>query len=487
MVNYKLLINTIGLLFLAFGITLILPSFVSFYYDDGEIKFLLTLAFISFLIGGLTWIIFKSSQIKESIKLRDGFLLVVVIWVVFAFLSAIPFVLMQHPISITDAVFESFSGLTTTGATIMSNLEEHTPSMLFYRQQLQWFGGMGLIVLAVAILPILGVGAMQLYQVEITGPIKDDKISPSIAQSAKILWKIYVGFTLACILAYYLAGMSLFDAICHSFSTVSIGGMSPYDDNFAHFNDNDAILWVASFFMTLSAINFSLHYLAISQKSLKTYYSNVEWRAFIYILLLVITFATIYLTHQNYQKNDSFYDALLLASFQSISFITTTGYTSDNIALWPHTLILILFLFSFIGGCSGSTAGGVKVIRLIAFIQSGLRQIFLSIHPNAISRVRVGNRMIEDKVISYVWGFFSLYVLCFVTIFVAMLLLGTDLETSFSLTATTINNLGPALGSAITDFSSLSDTAKWILCASMLLGRLEVIGVLVLFSSYFWR
>jgi trk system potassium uptake protein TrkH len=419
------------------------------------------------------------------LRLRDGFLIVAAFWVVLGSFGAAPFLFSTEPsMTLTDAVFESISGLTTTGATVLSNLDQLPRSILYYRHQLQWLGGMGIIVLAVAVLPMLGVGGMQLYRAETPGPVKDTKLTPRITETAKALWYIYLGLTIACALAYWVAGMSPFDALCHSFSTVAIGGFSTHDASIGFF-ESGAIELVAVFFMFFAAINFSLHFMAWRSNSLRHYIQDPEFRAYSLILGGLIFFVLTYLVIMN--EYDSLQESLTTGLFQVVSIATTTGFTTTNFSAWPGTLPVLLIFSSFIGGCAGSTGGGMKVMRCLLLYKQGVREVHRLVHPSAELPVKLGNMPVPQRVIDSVWGFFAVYIVLFTIMMILLLMTGLDQVTAFSAIAASLNNLGPGLGDVANGFSSLTNSAKWICAAAMLLGRLEIFTLLVLVSRTFWR
>jgi trk system potassium uptake protein TrkH len=474
----------LGLLLMLFSTTMLPPLLVSAIYADGfHLSFLLGFA-LTFVTGVLLWV--PVHRVRKELRLRDGFVVVVLFWTVLGLFGALPFAVGAEPnLSITDAVFESTSGLTTTGATVITGLDELQPSLLYYRQQLQWLGGMGIIVLAVAILPILGIGGMQLYRAETPGPMKDNKLTPRITETAKALWYIYLGLTVSCTIAYWLAGMSLFDALCHAFSTVAIGGFSTHDASMGYFQHMPLIEMVAIIFMLLSGVNFALHFLAWRGMNLKPYLHDSEFRTYVTVLGL-ITVVTVFYLHLN-ETFDDFNRTLLHGVFQVVSIGTTTGYTTSNYALWPGFLPVLLLFASFIGGCAGSTGGGMKVIRFLLLIKQGLREINRLVHPNAVIPIKVGGKPLPERVIDSVWGFFATYVAIFIIILLLLMLGGVDQITAFSAVAATMNNLGPGLGDVALNYSSLPDFTKWVLCFAMLLGRLEIFTLLVLLTPAFWR
>jgi trk system potassium uptake protein TrkH len=368
---------------------------------------------------------------------------------------------------------------------VITGLDELQPSLLFYRQQLQWLGGMGIIVLAVAILPILGIGGMQLYRAETPGPMKDNKLTPRITETAKALWYIYLGLTVSCTIAYWLAGMTLFDAIGHAFSTVAIGGFSTHDASMGYFQHMPLIEMVAIIFMLLSGVNFALHFLSWRSMNIKPYLHDSEFRTYVTVLALIAVVTVFYL-----YLNDTFDDfnrTMLHGVFQVVSIGTTTGFTTSNYALWPGFLPVLLLFTSFIGGCAGSTGGGMKVIRFLLLLKQGLREISRLVHPNAVIPIKVGGKPLPERVIDSVWGFFATYVAIFIVILLLLMLAGVDQITAFSAVAATMNNLGPGLGDVALNYSSLPDFTKWVLCFAMLLGRLEIFTLLVLLTPAFWR
>jgi trk system potassium uptake protein TrkH len=475
--------KVLGLLLMVFSLTILPPVGVSYFYEDGTAEAFLTAMVLLLVLGTLIWLPVRHK--REELKLREGFMVVALFWSVLGLAGALPFVLAEEPnLSITDASFESISGLTTTGATVIIGLDELPPAILYYRQQLQWLGGMGIIVLAVAILPILGIGGMQLYRAETPGPVKDNKLTPRITETAKALWYIYLGLTTACALAYWLAGMTPFDAIGHSFATVAIGGFSTHDASIGFF-DSDLIEMIAVVFMLISGVNFALHFLAWNRRSLSGYWLDSEFR--FYLVLMALTTAIVclglYLTGTYVSWSESFLQGL----FHTVSIATTTGFSTAAFYEWPIFLGILLIFSSFVGGCAGSTGGGIKVIRFLLLIKQGLREIDRLIHPNAQIPVRVGGRSVNHRVVDAVWGFFSLYVACFTLMYLALAATGLDLTTAFSAVAAALNNLGPGLGEVGAHFVNLSPTAKWILCFAMLLGRLEVFTLLVFLAPAFWR
>lgn len=481
--KYRAIIRILGLLVALFSVTMIPPALISLIYDDGGgLAFVLAFA-LSIITGLIFW--YPNRRYRSDLRAKEGFLIVVLFWTVLATFGALPFALLEQPeMTLTDAIFESFSGLTTTGATVIEGIEFLPSAVQYYRQQLQWLGGMGIIVLAVAILPILGVGGMQLYRAETPGPVKDSKMTPRIADTAKHLWYIYLSLTIACTFAYWLAGMSLFDAICHAFSTIAIGGFSNYDASLGHFN-SVAVNIVCVIFLWIAALNFSLHYAAVNGRNIKNYFRDPECKAFFTIQFVLITVC--FLVLLNYSVYDSAGMALDQALIQAVSISTTAGFATTDFSSWPAFLPILLIFSSFIGGCAGSTGGGLKVIRVFLLFLQGKREVDRLIHPKAVYSVKLGERSMPDRVVEAVWGFFSAYAIVFVIIMIGLIGTGMDNITAFSATAATLNNLGPGLGSVAGTYAEVSDGGKWLLVLAMLFGRLEVFSLLVLFSPTFWR
>lgn len=475
--------KTLGILLVLFSSTLLPPVAVSWWYGDNAGTAFIQAFVIALVTGGVLWLV--THRNRRDMRFRDGFMVVVLFWTVLAFFGALPLYLAPDPaLSFTSAFFESMSGLTTTGATVIKGLDELPRSVLYYRQQLQWLGGMGIIVLAVAVMPMLGVGGMQLYRAETPGPMKDTKLTPRITETAKALWYIYLGLTVLCAAGYLAAGMDLFDAIGHSFSTVAIGGFSTHDASMLYF-DNGWIDSVAIVFMIIAGINFSLHFTAWRSRNIAVYFRDPEVAVFALILFVatvgVVSVLSAYQTFN--QPGEVFRQGV----FQVVSIATTTGYTTGGYHSWPTFLPLLLIVLSFIGGCAGSTAGGIKVIRILLLYKQGRREIVRLIHPQALLSLKLGGKPVPDAVIHAVWAFFSLYMVSFVVLGLTVSATGLDWVTAFSAVAACLNNLGPGLGEVATNYATLGPAAKWILCFTMLLGRLELFTLLVLFTGTFWR
>ena len=481
--NWTVVQRILGLLLMMFSITMLPPILVSLFVKDHSWMPFVEGFALTLTAGFLFWLPVRKS--RRDLRLRDGFLVVASFWTVLGTFGAAPLFFAESPsMSLTDAIFESMSGLTTTGATVLTGLDSLPKSILYYRNQLQWLGGMGIIVLAVAVLPMLGVGGMQLYRAETPGPVKDTKLTPRITETAKALWYVYLAFTVTCMISYMLVGMDWFDALCHAFSTVAIGGFSTHDLSIGYF-DSPAIDLVAIFFMFAAGINFSLHFFAWRHVEVKHYGTDPEFRAYCLMLVTVsvVVIATLYLTGTYANAGESFINGL----FQAVSIATTTGYSTANFASWPGALPVLLIIASFVGGSAGSTAGGIKVIRCLLIAKQGFREIVRLVHPSAEIPVKLGNSAVPFRVVDAVWGFFSVYIVVFSIMLLAMMAMGLDQVTAFSAVAATLNNLGPGLGDVAAGFMTVGDNAKWLAITGMLLGRLEIFTLLVLITPTFWR
>lgn len=481
--NWTVVQRILGLLLMMFSLTMLPPILISFIFDEQSWMPFLRGFGLTLAAGFIFWLPVHKS--KRDLRLRDGFLVVAAFWTVLGTAGAAPLYFADAlSLSFTDAVFESMSGLTTTGATVLSGLDDLPKAILYYRQQLQWLGGMGIIVLAVAVLPMLGVGGMQLYRAETPGPVKDNKLTPRIAETAKALWYVYVAFTVACMLSYMAAGMGWFDALCHAFSTVAIGGFSTHDLSIGYF-DSTAVDIVAIVFMFAAGINFSLHFFAWRYVSIRHYAKDPEFRA--YSLMLFVVSVIVVAVLFQHQYFDTIEQNIINGVFHAVSIATTTGFTTEGFSSWPTVLPVLLIFASFIGGSAGSTAGGIKVIRWLLIYKQGMREIIRLVHPSAEIPVKLGNTAVPYRVVDAVWGFFSIYVIVFGVMMLLMMATGVDQVTAFSAVAATLNNLGPGLGEVSSGFASLGDSAKWISVVGMLLGRLEIFTLLVLITPTFWR
>jgi len=475
------ILRVIGVLSITFSFSMLPPMAVSVWYNDGELSDFQVTFFILFLTGLL--LIVLSRNKVATLRRRDGVLIVASFWLYLSLVSTIPFMLGDH-LSFIDSLFEATSGMTTTGATIISDLTRIEPSILYYRQQLQWIGGMGLIVLAIAVLPMLGVGGAQLYRGETPGPMKDEKLTPRLSHTARNLWLIYVLITGACAAGYWATGMGPLEALEHSYSTVSTGGFSTHNESFAYFN-SDAVNIVAVIFMILGSFNFGIHFMVLSKRNPALYLKDVEIRTFLLVVMFFVLLYTGFLYSSNTYQDVG--QSFLYSLFEVTSIITSTGFGITDFTLWPLFMPVLLIFISFIGGCGGSTAGGIKVMRVLLLVKQGLHELFVLLHPKAIRPVRVGNQILNENIIQAIWGFFSVYIFVFIIMTLGMILAGLDQVTAFSAVATCINNLGPGLGQVSANFAGVSDAAKLVGVAAMLMGRLEVFTLLVILMPEFWR
>ncbi len=475
--------RTLGLMLLLFSLAMLPPIIVNIVYKEAAMAPFWAGFLIVISAGFVLW--YPVRNVRYELELRDGFIIVALFWVALSVTASVPLLFVDTPhLSVVDAIFESVSGLTTTGATVITGLDSLPHSILFYRQMLQWFGGMGIIVLAVAILPLLGIGGMQLYRAETSGLVKDHKLTPHITETAKALWYLYVALTIVCALAYWASGMSGFDAIVHSFSTVAIGGFSSHDSSIGYYSSLQVEL-VAIVFMVIAGINFRLHFTAWRNHNLDSYRFDSELKVYLVLLVCLSLITSAYLYFSG--TFDTPATALRHGVFHSVSLSTTTGYTTTYFHIWPSLLPLLLLLASFIGGCAGSTGGGLKVIRVILLYKQAKREITLLMHPNAQVLIKIGRVLMPNRVINAVWGFFAIYVATFSLILLLLMGTGLDQVSAFSAVAACINNLGPGLGKVAHHYGAINDAAKWILCLAMLLGRLEIFTLLVILSPAFWR
>jgi trk system potassium uptake protein len=476
--------HVLGLLLMVFSLSMLPPLFVSWLYDDGAARAFLSGLWITLVTGTVIWWPVRSEH--ADLKLRDGFLVVVLFWVVLSGFGAIPLRVTDagwH--SYIDALFESVSGLTTTGATVVPRgLDDMPPSLLYYRAQLHWLGGMGMIVLAVAVLPILGVGGMQLFKAETPGPMKESKLTPRIAGTARALWLVYVTLTALCALAYWLAGMGPFDALCHAFSTLATGGFSTHDASIGHFR-NPLLEYVVMFFMVLGTFNFAVHFMAWRERSPLAYLRDSEVRACLAIIagFSLLIFLPVLYAHPLGSAADTFRTVV----FHVISYGSTTGFGTTDPSNWPYYAPFMLLLCMFMVGCAGSTAGGVKVVRLLLFVKQALREMYHLVHPSAEAPIKLHGKVVPDEIVYAIGGFFSVYIGSTIALTFVMMTTGLDAPQAFSAVAACINNAGPGLGSLNASMASITDFGKCVLIFTMLLGRLEIFTLLIIFTPGFWR
>jgi trk system potassium uptake protein TrkH len=479
--HWRAITHLFGILLMLYSLSFI-PSFcIALLYADGQWSIFAESMLITAAAGVILW--FFNTRHRSELSVRDGFLVVTLFWALLGVVGALPFLLGLH-LNVTDAIFESVSGFTTTGATVVVGLDQLPTSILYHRQQIQWLGGMGIIVLAVAILPLLGVGGMQLYRAEASGVAKHEKLTPRIAETARMLWAIYFSLTVACALSYWVAGMELFDAVGHAFATVATGGFSTHDASLGHYN-SPVIEMIAIVFMLAGGVNFAIHFIAWRRLSLQPYAADPEFRVYgmLFVLATLFVAASLYWTDAYTGVSES----LRYAVFQVASILTSTGFGTANFAEWPLHIPLILVILSFTGGCVGSTAGGIKVLRIMLLARLGVQQLFQLAHPQSVSLVKLGTVPVSDEVIFSVWGFYVLYVVTALLLTVAMMAAGLDLESAFGAVVATINLLGPGLGEVAVNFATVSPVVKWLGVFGMLAGRLEVFTLLILLLPSYWR
>lgn len=483
MERYLPVLRALGMLLTLFSLALLVPlSFAHITQDGAETAYDLAF-FLTLGSGLLLWGFFNRH--RRELQVRDGFLLVVLAWSVLPLYASIPFYI-QLDVNFTQAYFEAASGLTATGATVLSGLDVLPRSVNLWRHLIIWLGGMGLIVLAVAILPMLGIGGRQMFKAEIPSPMKDTKLTPRIAQTAKGLWLVYVGITSACALAYRWAGMSWFDALCHAFSTVALGGFSTHDASFAYWNSAQ-IEGVAIFFMLLAGMNFATHYVALTGRDLRTYLRDPEILWFLGVLLVSILIVTFYLWEFRIYKNTT--EALRFAAFNVVSVATTAGFATTDYSLWPFFAPLwMLFLCSFIS-CSGSTGGGIKMMRAVLLYKQVYRELLRAMHPSAVYPVKLGGQSVPQDMLFAVLAFGFIYMVSLVSLTLILSFSGLEIITAFSAAVASLNNTGPGLGSVgpAGNYAGLNDFQTWVCSFAMLLGRLEIFTLLVVLTPAFWR
>lgn len=479
--NLLLTLRILGSLLLCLGGTLIVPIPFSLFYNDGAWSAFFTSAVISCLVGGL---IMTACRSKKELSVREGFAVVTFGWIVFAVFGALPFLFSGAIASPVDAVFETMSGFTTTGSTILTEIEALPKSLLFWRSLTHWLGGMGIIVLSLAILPMLGVGGMQLFKAEVPGPTAD-RLKPRIQDTAKMLWGVY--FLLTCVETFLLmlGGMTFFDAICHAFATLATGGFSTRNASVGAYNSS-YIDGVITLFMILAGVNFALHFHALRGR-FRDFFSSEELRVY----LGIITVATAVIMTFNWWGSiySGFAENLRFTLFQVASIITTTGFGTADFELWPVVGQYTLVLLMFIGGCAGSTGGGIKVARILLLFKHAQVQLFRLIHPRAIRLVKLGNLPVDKEVMQSILGFFALFIAVFVVGSLLVAATGMDVVSSAASVIACLANIGPGLGSVgpVDNFAHVPDFGKVVLIVCMLMGRLELFTVLVLFFPSFWR
>ena len=474
--NQEKILNFFGLLLIMFGVSFAIPLLVAVFYEESLVAVFGSGMSLLIALGFLCWFLTKDNE--QELSLGDGFVITVLFWIVLSVSGSIPFILFGF--SVVDSFFESMSGITTTGATVFAGLDELPKSLLIYRQLLQWLGGMGLIVLAIAVMPLLGIGGGQLFKTQTPGPMSEQRLTPRITSTARALWSIYLVLTVLCVLAYRFAGMDYFDAVSHAFSTVSIGGFSTHDLSIGYF-DSLSIEVVCIVFMLLSAMSFAVHYSAIYRKQVLKYFYDPELRFFISALIVILSLVCLSLISNNIE------DPIRNGIFQTVSILTTTGFLTEEYSSWPTYVSFMLLVGAFIGACSGSVGGGIKSWRILIMLKHAYKQIFKIIHPDSINTIKLGKKVVDSNVSEAVWGFFSIYIISFMVLFLLVLATGLDFISAFSAVGACLNNLGPGLGEIASNYASVPSATKLILCFAMILGRLEIFTFLVVLMPAFWR
>jgi len=477
-------LRVMGLLLMVFSLAYLMPIASALIFADGTVALFLDAMAICFAGGGVLWALTRRA--RRELQARDGFLLVTLAWVMMAAIATVPLMLAIPGLSFTDAFFETMSGLTTTGATVLVGLEKLPPSINLWRHELNWLGGMGIIVLAVAILPLLGVGGMQLFKAETPGPMKDAKLTARITDTAKALWLVYFAITVVCILCLRLVGMNWLDAICHAFAALSLGGFSTYDASVGQF-DSPAIEFVLIVFMMLAAMNFATHFIAWSGRSLRAYWTDSEAKALVALIVSSILVCATYLwvvgTYGEWMT------ALRHVAFNLVSIATDCGFVSVDYDKWPIFVPLWMLFLSCITVSSGSTGGGIKMVRTLILAKQGLRELQRLIHPRVVNPIRIGATAIPDQIAGAVLGFIFLYALTVGELTFFLVASGLDFISAFTAIIACINNAGPGLNvvGPAQNFQSLTDFQTWICSLAMLAGRLEIFTLVVLFTPYFWK
>ena len=475
--------NVLGALLMVFAATYLLPLAAALFYGDGTALAFALAMLIDFAVGLVLWAATRGG--RRDLRPRDGYLLVTLAWIIMCAAGTIPFLLALPELPFTDAVFETVSGLTTTGATVMSGLEHLPPAINLWRHALQWYGGMGVVVLAIAVLPLLGVGGMQLYRAEMQGAYKD-KLTPRITDTAKTLWLVYTGLTAVCILCLRAGGMGWFDAVCHGFTALALGGFSTRDASIGYF-DSPLIEGVLIFFMIVSAMNFATHFAAFRNRSLRVYLGDAEARGVIVVLAASVLGVTLYLWGRGVYPQ--FEIALRHAAFNVVSVATTTGYATADYAAWPAFAVFWMLFLVVVTSSTGSTGNGIKMFRTLMLIQQSARELKRLVHPQLVSPLKLGARVVPNSVVYAILAFISLYFVSVVALTFVMMLSGLEFVSAFAVSIAWITNLGPGLNEVgpAANYALMSDFQKWVGVAAMITGRLELFTVLVLFTPAFWR
>jgi len=485
--RWKYVLHIIGALVACIGLTMVFPLGWGLYYGDGTAYPIGLSMGITVIVGGLAFAFFRDPEASKKSSVmthREGMAIVALGWFAAGVFGGLPFYLGGTFESVVDCVFESLSGFSTTGSSVLVDIESVPRGLLFWRSLTHWLGGMGIIVLSLAILPFLGVGGMQLYKAEVPGP-SPDKLKPRIKDTAMTLWKVYLLFSAVETVLLMFGGMDLFDSLCHTFGTMATGGFSTRNTSVASF-DSAYIDYVITVFMVIAGVNFSLHYLLLKGR-FKVLIKDPEFRVFATMIAIFIAIITVFVYAEgNY---DTVSDSIRYTSFQVASILTTTGFATADYEMWPGVTQAILLFCMFVGGCAGSTGGGMKVMRIMLLFKQSYQELFRLIHPRAVSHVKMGKTVVKDDVLSGVWGFFILWLGLLVLAAFVVASTGVDVVTSFAAALACIGNIGPGIGGVgpTDNFAWLPDIAKWVLTFCMVLGRLEIYTVIILFVPEFWR
>ncbi|MCD6153290.1 MAG: TrkH family potassium uptake protein [Syntrophobacterales bacterium] len=465
------------------GLTMLLPLAWSFYYRQGDYKALSISMGITSIVGALLYFIFKPANGEITLNHKEGFLIVAAGWFLAGVFGSLPYLIHGVLPAFTDAFFESISGFTTTGATVITNIESIPHGILLWRSLTQWLGGMGIIILSIAVLPLLGVGGMQLYKAELPSPVKD-KLTPRVAETARTLWIVYIIISIVEFIMLLFGGMDVFNSLCHTFSTMATGGFSTSDASIGHFR-SVYIDGIITLFMLIAGINFTLHY-SLIMGNFKTVIKNSELRFYLGIVLISVIIITLNLRLNIFEDIGQ---SIRYAAFQAISILTTTGFTTDNFNEWPALSKIILLLLMFIGGSAGSTGGSIKCLRILLILKHSYMELYRLVHPHAVTAVKLGKKTVYPETMASIWGFFILYLLLTVVASILMTSLGLDMITAFSSVVATIGNVGPGFGAvnASLTYSEIPSLGKWILSFCMLAGRLEIYTVIILMIPEFWK
>jgi len=478
----KSILYILGAFLFFLGLAMIFPLAWALYYGEGDLKAFALSMLITMVCGGILYFSFKPDE-DITLSHREGFLIVATGWFFAAFFGALPYFIHGVLPSFTNAFFESISGFTTTGATVITHIEGIPHGILFWRSLTQWLGGMGIIILSIAVLPLLGVGGMQLYKAELPSPVKD-KLTPRVTETARTLWIVYFIISTVEFILLLFGGMDVFNALCHTFTTMATGGFSTSDASIAHFHSAyiDAVI---TLFMMIAGINFTLHY-SLLVGNFKSFFKNSELRFYLGITLIAMIVVTFNLRSHIFDDVGS---CIRYASFQVVSILTTTGFTTDNFDQWPALSKTILLLLMFIGGSAGSTGGSIKCLRILLILKHSYMELYRLVHPHAVTAVKLGKKIVYPETMASIWGFFILYLTMTVAASIIMAALGLDMMTAFSSVAATIGNVGPGFGGvgAASTYSEIPILGKWVLSFCMLAGRLEIYTVMILLIPEFWK